>query len=560
MLMSLIDVRQMFLLVALNTDAILGETSLAKRKKMLKKVSTTGVDLESVYAQTLQRIREQKGDRSRLGVEVLMWVSHAKRPLTIGELCHALAVEIESKDLDPENICPQDAVLASCLGLVVVDEETSIVRLIHYTLQEYLYLPGVLPDAHEALALKCLAYLNSNQVKSLPTDSQPNLQDMPFLEYSAVYWGIHARAELSSRARLFALETLWFYDRHISAALLFSHIHSSGNIFVDVPLFTVLHCASYFGIVDLAEALIEMRGRDVNESDCKGFTPLIWAAHWGNEGVVSLLLAKDGTIPDKQNNYGQTPLLQASFQGHEGVVRLLLARTDVNPDERDIDDSTPLSHASFGGHEAVVGLLLARGVNPDNPDNDGQTPLSEAAFAGREGVVRLLLARGVNPDRPDKHGETPLSQASSGGHEGVVRVLLARSDVNPDKPNTQGESPLWRASEGGHEGVVRLLLARNDVNPDKPNRSSRGPLWIASRKGHEGVVKLLLARDDVDPDMQDDWGMTPLKIASIHTQSKIIALLQLRTTTPSSLNKAQSEMFSSPFVIYINAKTPPWFQ
>jgi len=54
---------------------------------MLQKVARTGVDLDSVYAQTLERIREQKGDRSRLGVEVLMWVSHAERPLRIEELC-----------------------------------------------------------------------------------------------------------------------------------------------------------------------------------------------------------------------------------------------------------------------------------------------------------------------------------------------------------------------------------------------------------------------------------------------------------------------------------------
>jgi len=504
MLVSLIDVRQRFLLVALNTDAILGETSLAKRKKMLKKVSTTGVDLESVYAQTLQRIREQKGDRSRLGVEVLMWVSHAKRPLTIGELSHALAVEIESKDLDPENIRPQNTVLASCLGLVVVDEETSVVRLIHYTLQEYLCLPGVLPDAHKALGLTCLVYLNYNQVKSLPADSQPNLQDMPFLEYSSVYWGIHAKAELSGCTKSLALEMLPFYDSHISAALLFSHIYNSGHIFVGVPLFAGLHCASYFGIVELAEALIKMGGCDINQRDCKGCTPLRWAAEWGNEGVVRVLLAEDDVIPDRPNNYGQTPLLQASFGGHEGVVRLLLARADVNPDERDIDGSTPLAHACFGGHEPVVRLLLARGVNPDNPDNNSQTPLSEASFGGHEGVVRLLLVRGVNPDRPDEDGETPLSQASRRGHEGVVRVLLARSDVNPDKPNRAGEAPLWRASERGHEGVVRLLLARNDVNPDRLNHAGQGPLRIASKRGHEGVVRLLLGRDDVDSDNSDN--------------------------------------------------------
>jgi len=55
---------------------------------MLKKVATTGVDLDIVYDQTLLRIKQQKGDRSRLGMEGLMWVSHPERPLRVDELCN----------------------------------------------------------------------------------------------------------------------------------------------------------------------------------------------------------------------------------------------------------------------------------------------------------------------------------------------------------------------------------------------------------------------------------------------------------------------------------------
>ena len=145
---------------------------------MLQKVATTGVDLNSVYDQTLRRIKDQKGGRSRLGMEVLMWVSHAERPLRIDELRHALAVDMEATDLDLENIPPQDTVLGSCLGLVVVDEETSTVRLIHYTIQEYLSQPGVLPGAHGVLGQTCLTYLNYGQVKSLPANSVLNLGDI----------------------------------------------------------------------------------------------------------------------------------------------------------------------------------------------------------------------------------------------------------------------------------------------------------------------------------------------------------------------------------------------
>ena len=156
---------------------------------MLQKVATTGVDLDSVYDQTLRRIKEQKGGRSRLGMEVLMWVSHAERPLRIEELCHALAVETEATDLDLENVPPPDTVLGSCLGLAMVDVETSTVRLIHYTLQEYLSRPGALPHAHTKLGQTCLTFLNYDQVKGLPADNVSNVENMPFLDYSSLHWG-----------------------------------------------------------------------------------------------------------------------------------------------------------------------------------------------------------------------------------------------------------------------------------------------------------------------------------------------------------------------------------
>jgi len=187
-------------------------------------VVTTGVDLDDVYEGTLRRIKEQTGDRSRLGIEALMWVSHAERPLRIDELCHALAVEKEATDLDLENVRPLDTVLGSCFGLAVVDKETSIVRLIHYTLQEYLSRPGVLPDTHGTLGQTCLIYLNYDQVRRLPVGNVSNLGNMPFLEYSSLHWGRHAKMELSDYAKSLALDLLSRYENHISATLLFDGI------------------------------------------------------------------------------------------------------------------------------------------------------------------------------------------------------------------------------------------------------------------------------------------------------------------------------------------------
>src|SRR5205807_464453 len=97
-----------------------------------------GTGLGDAYGATLERIKSQGRERSRLGMTALTWIRHSERPSKADELCHALAVEIGSTDFDTDNIPSIWTVLSCCQGLVVVDKEGSTVRLIHFTLQEYL--------------------------------------------------------------------------------------------------------------------------------------------------------------------------------------------------------------------------------------------------------------------------------------------------------------------------------------------------------------------------------------------------------------------------------------
>jgi len=507
-----IDVPLRFLHVVLCMAAILGETTKAKREKMLIRVAAFGVALGDVYGETLQRIREQNEGLSRLGMQVLMWMSHSQRPLKIDELCHARAVEIGSTHLGLDNAPSIDTVLDSCLGLVIIDKNSTL-RLIYYSLREYLLNQNIFPRAHQTLAETCLTCLNFSDVNNLSSGRAGDLPYSSFLQSSSLYWGIHAKVKLSDRAKSLAVELLSRNDTHISATLLFKNLtddhqenNACGNLLFqyladDNPdvshyQFTGLHCASYFGIVEVVKALIEMKGSDINQGDCIGCTPLMWAAQRGNKGVVRLLLARGDVDPEKSDNHGGTPLSGASSEGHEGVVRQLLARENVNPNKLD----------NFGG-----------------------TPLSEASAYGHEGVVKLLLARGdVDPEKSDSHGATPLWWASCGGHEGVARLLLARRDVNPDQPNCRGETPLLCASSGGYEDVVRILLARSDVNPDEPDNCGRTPLALAASQGYGDVVKPLLTRADVNPGRPDNQGQTPLQVASMNGHRKIVALLKAR--------------------------------
>jgi len=519
--------------VSLKIDAILGEVTIGQRRKKLKEMAR-GNGLSDAYTTTITRLKGQKGNKAVLGWKVLMWVLYSERPLRGEELCQALGVEIGSAELDLNNVPALRTLLASCLGLVTIEASSSIVRLVHFTLQEHLLSnPTLFYGPHATIAEVCLTYLNFESVKNLSPTLRSSPDTIPLLEYAAVYWGNHIRMGITENVKRLALRLLDRFDEHISAQLLLLHHSPYRYEGREGPTgFSGLHGASFFGVVEIVACVLEMKEWDVNETDCIGNTALAWAAVLGHQEVVKMLLERDDVNPDQPDTkYGWTPLSWAAENGHEGIVKMFLERDDVNPDRSDTNGWTPLSLAAENGHEGIVKMLLERDdVNPDQVDRlCGRTPLSWAAKNGHEGIVKMLLERDdVNPDQVDTlYGQTPLSWAAEDGHEGIVKMLLERDDVNPDQVDTlNGRTPLSWAAENGHEGIVKMLLERDDVNPDQPNTNGRTPLSSAAGKGHEGIVKMLLDRDDVNPDQPDTkYGQTPLSWAAEKGHEGIVKML-----------------------------------
>ena len=282
-----------FLLVSLSIRTILQERIRCRRRERLEAIKN-GLGLEGAYAATLGRIRAQGGERTKLGMAALMWISHSERPLRVEEICHAVAIRIGSNDLNYNDIPEISTLLSCCQGLITIDLGTSTVRLIHFTLREYLYAhPGLSDRAHSTMAETCLTYLNFQHVKDLAAGPFPDPRGTPFLEYSSLYWGTHMRVA-SDRAKEFALQLLDQFDSHISAKLLWKSINGGLPLDCDPgdKPFSALHCVSYFGIAEVADTLIETNGSDLNEIDGTGATPLIWAARYGHGEVVRLLLQK----------------------------------------------------------------------------------------------------------------------------------------------------------------------------------------------------------------------------------------------------------------------------
>lgn len=112
----------------------------------------------------MARIEQQPNALSERA-KVIAWIHLGERPLTVNELLCSLAVRDNDTSFDSEGIPIRATLLNCCLGLVVIDQETSTVRLVHYSLDEYLekqdQIFGVTrAQWHSKIACTCLTFLN----------------------------------------------------------------------------------------------------------------------------------------------------------------------------------------------------------------------------------------------------------------------------------------------------------------------------------------------------------------------------------------------------------------
>ena len=288
--------------MSLKIEAILGEVTIGQRRKKLEEMAR-GNGLSDAYTATLTRLKGQKGNKSVLGLKVLMWVLYSERPLRTEELCHALGVEIGSADLDPNNIPALRTLLASCLGLVTIEASPSRVRLVHFTLQEHLLRNQTLfHSSHSTIAEVCLTYLNFGSVRDLSPTLRSAPSTMPFLKYASCYWGKHTNTEITENVKTLALRLLDRFDEHISAQLILLPNSPRRKVSIRDEIseprfkkeggpagFTGLHGASFLGVVEVFAGVLEAKKWDVNAIDCMGSTALTWAAIKGHGEVVKML-------------------------------------------------------------------------------------------------------------------------------------------------------------------------------------------------------------------------------------------------------------------------------
>jgi hypothetical protein len=322
----------------------MGKTTEDGIRSALERLPTGSEAYDQAYKDAMKRIEEQDTDGEKLAKQVLLWIVCARRPLITGELQHALAVKIGESEFNAKRQPDIEDMVSVCAGLVTVDEESNIIRLVHYTTQEYFERTWTswFPNAQTDITTICVTYLSFCVFESgfCQTDAKfkERLRLNQLYDYAAHNWGHHARVA-SADVRQLILDLLESEAKVSSSsqAMMVSG-YSKG-----VPTqMTGLHLAAYFGLSEAMIALLK-RGHEPDSKDSYDQTPLS--------------LAEDGVDLNSKDRNDRTPLSYAAENGHEAVVKLLLAEDGVDLNSKDGYDKTPLSHAARNGHEAVVKLL-----------------------------------------------------------------------------------------------------------------------------------------------------------------------------------------------------------
>jgi hypothetical protein len=95
--------------------------------------------IRDVYIQTWDRIVQRNPTRIALAKSVLLWVLYASRPMSLEELERAVATSPETYKFQPNEVVPGNSLVALCRGLVTLEEESGVVRLVRKSTRRLFY-------------------------------------------------------------------------------------------------------------------------------------------------------------------------------------------------------------------------------------------------------------------------------------------------------------------------------------------------------------------------------------------------------------------------------------
>jgi hypothetical protein len=158
--------------------------------------------VEETYKKTFDRLKDKSKPRQELATNVLLWLSHTKRPLKFEELQEAVAFRWNDEDneLFKKSPVPRKIILEACLGLVMEEAQSGTIRLVHHSLEQYFKAHHRSPvDPHAFIGRSLLSYLSRKVIIEsrhyrYGDFDRDLVQKCPLLPYAFHFWNEHSRS------------------------------------------------------------------------------------------------------------------------------------------------------------------------------------------------------------------------------------------------------------------------------------------------------------------------------------------------------------------------------
>lgn len=462
-------------------------------KKALEDLSN---DLNVLYNDALIRIESQNQDDRKLAKDALRWVAHTYSPLTARALREALAIKPGDTDFDHEAMPTISLVLNVCAGLIILDQETQMVRLVHYTAQDFLdqVQTSEFGKAHAVIASNCIRYLSyecfqhpkdpsghgtegsskeSSNFREASSSTSTSPIKFAFLGYASNFWAQHAMANQHADLSIQINQFLAGNPR----VILEKHSNNKWRIW-ETPTYWLKPChslqiAAFFGFCDELEGFLK-KPREVNAS-IDDLNLLHLAARNDQASAIQILLDHGADVERRQPKHF-TPLHRACCVGAlKAATTLVNSGADVN--SQDVFGRTALHFASQYGNVNLVNQLLSRGTHIDARDCRRNTALHYAATANNENCFPALLRGGADINWQGFLRKTALHKATLHDNLPGVKILLAYG-ANTEVQDDRGRTPLILAAEEKREDCA-LAILRNGADANAQDKSGMTALHVA---------------------------------------------------------------------------------
>lgn len=569
-----------FLFATLCMESLRTKSNRLELKRALRRLPDS---VEGYYNEAMQRIDAQPTaeDRKR-GHKVLSLVSRARRPLSLKELQHALAVTTflgdeaygEADIFDA--IDPPKTILESTSALIIVENDGNNVQLVHRSLEAYLHRDENrkkwFSTADVDIAKACMTYLNLVLPREPCKDEYlvSKNSKFPFLQYASQYWGDHVRDAFSNPEDgadiQIAVMELINDTRHKDACMQAAWLTKKGDHDTwDVQRnVNRLHICAWYGLSTVLSALNPDYGLvDVVEHKYDQ-TPLMYACRRGHIEVARQLL-RLGASQRKRSTKGRTALFEAILGHHSGgnatiakkaskhnqIVELLVNEMsedlDINLVNSQEHNRTVLMTAARLGHFEMVEILLRhQGINVDLQDDNGMTALYLAAREDHYKIAQLLLDLEASTNIVDYHvGRSPLRCAAERNHKETVGLLLEYGADAALKDREGGTAMLRAVNRGAEDALMEMM--KHPIDMECVDDEGQSLLHGAARNGYHEIARHLIEDHQPEerspvvkalgPNLRDKYNLTPLHDASQRGDWAVTAVLLEKGADASLVDK-----------------------